>query len=243
MIFNVHFKVINISNKLQISVSDNTKAGQRMKRENINEYSRDGYGNVLIEPHPEHNFLIKCNTNQFLLSGSIKVRFEWDENSVFQDEHLDTYLDHLRSKKQGALLNDGDTEKLVKGPGFVENQITHGQDYTMSTWGVSHIDYEPYCTSADVVLMEDNTSMLCPMQHVPGWTFENIHIMPGESIVSEKVGEEMYIVFGEECFTYSTDGQWTRQVIERHSTKKQVSQELKINNGSGNICTLVRIYK
>ena len=81
------------------------------------------------------------------------------------------------------------------------------------------------------------------MQPVTGWTFEKIDIPVGGSIVSEKIGEEMYIVFGQECFTYSTDGQWTRHVIEKHSTKKQVSHELEINNGSGDMCTLVRIYK
>tara|TARA_R110002012_G_scaffold5456_5_gene24841 strand:+ start:1670 stop:2383 length:714 start_codon:yes stop_codon:yes gene_type:complete len=237
MIFNVPFNVINVANKLQVSLSDKTKAGQRMKRENVDEYSRDGNGNILIEPHPEHDFLIKSNTNHFLLSGSIKVRFEWDEDSIFQDEHVETYLDYLRSKPVGLINPD----KLVTGPGFVENQIT--QDFRLPTWGTSHLDYEPYCTSADVLIMEDNTSMLCPMQHTPGWTFEHIDIMPGEKIISNKVGEEMYIVFGQECFTYSTDGQWTRQVIERHSTKKQVSHELEINNGSGDMCTLVRIYK
>ena len=237
MIFSIPFKVINVANKLQLSISESTKAGQRIKRESQNEYTKDGSGNDLITTHPEHDFLIESNSNYFLLSGSMKIRFEWDETSVFQDEHVDTYLDLLKSRPAGLINPD----KLVTGPGFIENEIS--QDFRLPTWGASHLEYEPYCPAAEVKILEDNTVMLCPMQYVTGWTFEHIDIMPGEKIISNKVGEEMYIVFGQECFTYSTDGQWTRHVIEKHSTKKQVSHELEINNGSGDRCTLVRIYK
>ena len=237
MIFSVPFKVINVANKLQISISDGTKTGQRMKREGLNEFVQDPSGNYLTHKHPEHDFLIKSNTNYFLFNGSLRIRYEWDADSVFQDEHVDTYLDLLKSKPAGLINPD----KLTRGPGFVQNEVK--SEFRSGTWGTSHLEYEPYCTIADVTILEDNTVILCPMQHVTGWTFEHINIMPGEKIVSNKVGEEMYIVFGQECFTYSKDGQWTRQVIEKHATKKQVSHELEINNGSGDMCTLVRIWK
>ena len=41
MIFNVPFDVRNIDNKIQISLSQNTKAKQRIKREGVNEYTKD----------------------------------------------------------------------------------------------------------------------------------------------------------------------------------------------------------
>ena len=131
MIFSIPFKVINVANKLQLSISDGTIAGQRIKRESQNEYTKDGSGNDLITTHPEHDFLIKSNSNYFLLSGSMKIRFEWDETSVFQDEHVDTYLDLLRSKPAGLINPD----KLVTGPGFIENEIS--QDFRLPTWGTS----------------------------------------------------------------------------------------------------------
>ena len=81
MIFSIPFKVINVANKLQLSISESTKAGQRIKRESQNEYTKDGSGNDLITTHPEHDFLIESNSNYFLLSGSMKIRFEWDETS------------------------------------------------------------------------------------------------------------------------------------------------------------------
>ena len=84
--------------------------------------------------------------------------------------------------------------------------------------------------------MEDNTVILCPMQHITGWTFDNIDIRPGGSIVSTKPGEDTYIVFGDTCSISGAN-------IARHSTKKQVSQELEIKNNSENVCTLIRIYK
>jgi hypothetical protein len=232
MIFNVPFDVRNIDNQIQISISQNTKAKQRIKREGVNEYTKDSEGNFLLTPHPDYNFLIRSNNNYFLLNGKIKVRFEWDETSVFQDEHKQTYRDLLDNQYVG--LKNPIEGSYTHGSGFMESSVDH--QYRSDTWKSSHLAYEPYCTTGEITVMEDNTTILCPMQHYPGWTFEHIDIMPGESIVSTKPGDDTYIVFGDTCSIAGTD-------IAKHAVKKQTSSEITIKNDSLNVCTLVRIYK
>lgn len=231
MIFNVPFDVINVSNKLQISISQSTVVNQRIKRESVNEFTKDSSGNFLLTYHPTHNFLIKSNTNYFLLEGSIKIRYEWDETSVFQNEHIDVFKTLLDQHHAGL----ADLPELpTSGDGFLE--ATTVQKYRTDSWRAGHMFYEPYCTSAEVTIMEDNTVLLCPMQHYPGWTFEQIDILPGESVVSAKPGDNTYIVFGDTCSIAGT-------AIAKHATKKQTSSEVTIKNDSLKVCKLVRIYQ
>lgn len=239
MIFNMSFNVINVANKLQISISKDSTAGQRVKREARTEHTKDAAGNYLLTPHPEHDFLLASNTNYFLLSGRLKIRYEWIDGDKFQNEHKETFKSLLKEQHKNYLQGMEDNYK--HGDGYMENTLN--QAYRCPTWTKSHLAYEPDCAIADVVIMEDDTTLLCPMQHVTGWTFETIDIKPFEKIISTKVGTEMYIVFGRECFTWSNDGQWIRHVFEKHSVKKQTSEEIEINNGTGDVCSLVRIYK
>ena len=236
MIFSWPFEVINVANKLQISIGTATK-GNKIRRDSQAELIQDGAGNFLITPHETHDFLMKSNSNYFCLEGTMKVRYEWETGDKFKQEHSDVYKELMVEHNKEANLKDNWNE----GPGFIENTAT--KSYLGNTWRTSLVAYEPDCKVAEVTAMEDNTTLLCPMQHVTGWTFETIDILPGEKIVSNKKGEEMYLVFGQECFTYSKDGNWIRQTLAKHSVKKQVSAELKINSGSGDVCTLVRIYK
>jgi len=240
MIFSVPFKVINLANKLQISISEGTTVGQRIVRESVAEHTKDGEGNYFHSEVEGKPHLINASNNYFLLQGKLKVRYEWEDSDKFKSEHLDSFLTSVRDKMNNV-GSPARCESEESGDNFTE--AVYAVIENSSGWTESAANVEPNCSRAEVVIMEDNTTLLCPMQHVTGWTFEKIDIPVGGSIVSEKIGEEMYIVFGQECFTYSTDGQWRRQVIEKHSTKKQVSQELKINNGSGDFCRLVRIYK
>ena len=236
MIFSWPFKVCNVANKLQISIGTATK-GARIRRDSKLELIQDGAGNYMITPHDTYAFLMKSNSNYFCLGGTIKARYEWKTGDNFKQEHSDIYKELMTEHNKAGNLEDN----WKTGPGFIENTVT--KTYFGNTWRTGLVPFEPDCSVAEVQAMSDNTTLLCPMQHITGWTFECLDIRPGEKIVSNKIGEEMYIVFGQECFTYSKDGQWTRQTLAKHSVKKQVSAALEINNGSGDICTLVRIWK
>ena len=235
MIFSVPFKVINLANKLQISISENTTTGQRIVRESVAEHTKDGEGNHFHSEVEGKPYLINTSNNYFLLEGIIKVTYRWKEGDKFNLSHRDEFESIVNSASASPDL-------IEKTDDSISGVYTFTMDPS-STWTSSATKIEPNSSEAGVEIYKDGTVLLCPMQHVTGWTFEKIDIPIGESIVSDKVGEEMCIVFGQECFTYSTDGQWTRQVIEKHATKKQVSHQLKINNGSGDVCRLIRIYK
>ena len=103
-------------------------------------------------------------------------------------------------------------------------------------WLPSPLQYEPYCTTAEVEALVDDTLLLCPMQHEFGWTFEHIDVERAETIESNKQGQEMYIVFGMRC----TVGD---KQINQFEVKKQTSTQIHITNASYNLGTLVRIYK
>ena len=235
MIFSIPFDVINLSNKIQISISKDTTEGQRIVRQSFAEHVKDGQGNYLHSEVEGKPYLINTSNNYFLLEGILKVTYSWKEGDNFNLSHRDEFESIVNSASASPDL-------IEKTDNSISGVYTCTVDNS-STWTSSATKIEPNSSEAGVEIYKDGTVLLCPMQHLPGWTFEKIDIPVGGSIVSEKIGEEMYIVFGQECFTYSTDGEWVRHVIEKHSTKKQVSQELKINNGSGDFCRLVRIYK
>ena len=233
MIFGLGFSVVNIDNKIQISISEDTEVGQRIKREGEAEYTKDATGTQMIVPHPDYNFLIKNNVNYFLLGGHIKIRYEWDKTSKFQNEHKETYMSLLTQQQEGLSI-PFDNINYNHGDGFMEHEVKHAN--RSKTWLPSPLPYEPYCTNAEVMVMQKDTVILCPMQHAAGWTFEHIDVERAETIESNKQGQDMYIVFGMRC----TVGD---KQINQFEVKKQTTTQLQITNASYNLGTLVRIYK
>ena len=233
MIFGFGFSVLNVGNKLQISISENTKAGDRIKRESEQEYVQNIHGDFGLTFHPTHNFIINSNTNYFILGGGIRIRYAWEEASKFQDEHKEIYMNLLKESQAGLSIPFDDA-KYIHGPGYIEHQVFHAN--RAKKWLPSPLQYEPYCTTAEVEALVDDTLLLCPMQHEFGWTFEHIDVERAETIESNKQGQEMYIVFGMRC----TVGD---KQINQFEVKKQTSTQIHITNASYNLGTLVRIYK
>lgn len=231
MIFSFGFSVLNVADKLQVSISENIKVGDRIKRESEQEYTKNSRGEDGIFLHPKHDFIIKSNTNYFLLGGAVKIRYEWDETSRFQNEHVQTHLEVLKESQKEFSI---ELEPVKHGPGFLEGSTVHSN--RAKKWLPSPLQYEPYCTSAEMTALLDDTIILCPMQHEFGWTFEHIDVERGETIESNKQGQEMYIVFGCRC----TVGD---KQINQFEVKKQTTTQLQITNASYNLGTLVRIYK
>tara|TARA_X000001036_G_C20684518_1_gene807090 strand:+ start:1509 stop:2210 length:702 start_codon:yes stop_codon:yes gene_type:complete len=233
MIFGFGFSVLNVGNKIQISISENTKAGDRIKRESEQEYVQNIHGDFGLSFHPTHDFIINSNTNYFILGGGIRIRYGWEEASKFQDEHKEIYMNLLKESQEGLSIPFDDA-KYIHGPGYIEHQVFHAN--RAKKWLPSPLQYEPYCTTAEVEALVDDTFLLCPMQHEFGWKLEHIDVERGETIESNKQGQEMYIVFGMRC----TVGD---KQINQFEVKKQTSTQLQITNASYNLGTLVRIYK
>lgn len=239
MIFSIGFDVINVANRLQISISKNTKVGERIKRESLNELTKDGEGNFIIDHHPLHSALLKSNNNYFLMYGKVKVTHTWDEDSVFQDEHKEVFKSVL-AEENADIVSNIDHSTYKHGEGWMSQEFE--QMYRCDKWRPSLSRYEPKCTTSEIQILQDNTIILCPMQHVTGWTFEQIDIKPSETIESSLPGSETYIIFGEQCSVQGEDSPETTQ-IPKFSTKQQTSSNLKVTNESSNLGKLVRVYK
>jgi|TARA_B100001093_G_C26816191_1_gene1009799 hypothetical protein len=229
MIFTWPFKVYNVADKLQISIGTASK-GAQIRRDSRAELTQDGDGNYMITPHDTHAFLMKSNSNYFCLEGTMKVRYEWQDGDIFKQEHSDIYKELMIEHNKETNIEDNWNE----GPGFIENTAT--KSYLGNTWRTSLVAYEPDCKAAEVTAMTDNTTLLCPMQYVTGWTFETLDILPNEQINSIKKGDEEYIIFGQKCKIGELE-------IPKQSIRKQTTQSLDIANDSSEVATLVRIYK
>ena len=72
MIFGIPFDVINVSNKIQISISKNTKEKQRIVRESFSEHVKDGQGNYLHSEVDGKPHLIKTSNNYFYYLKNIQ---------------------------------------------------------------------------------------------------------------------------------------------------------------------------
>jgi hypothetical protein len=229
MIFSIGFDVINIEDNLQISISTNTKEGDKIVRESRAEYSQDGSGNSLIEKHPTHNCLIKTPNNYFLLEGSLKVKYEWFDGDDFSNSDIDTYKDwQATNNPEHANCNPEYGDGYTKGTAIITENATG--------WKISAVKYEPDCKKATVEIVEDDTILLCPMQHDSGWTFEKADILSGGSIETNKSGTTCYIIFGQACKIGSDD-------VAKHAIKKLTSNSVTIENNSEKVCRLVKIYK
>ena len=229
MIFSWPFQVYNVADKLQISIGTADK-GSRIKRESRAELTQDGAGNYLITYHPTHNFLQKSNSNYFCLEGTMRVRYEWQDGDVFKQEHSDIYKTLMQEHNAALNLDDNWEE----GEGWIQN--TAEKKFAANYWRPSLVPYEPVSATAEVVAMTDNTTLLCPMQYVTGWTFETVDILPTKSVISTKQGDEQYIIFGQNCKIGDTS-------IPKHSIKKQTSDSVTILSDSEQVTALVRIYK
>jgi len=227
MILTVPFDLKNIANKLQLSVTKDTKIGHKIVRENHSEHVKDGNGNFIHTQVEGKPYLITSSNNYFLIEGKIRITYTWEEGDEFDLTHLNEFED---------IINEvaATPETLTR----TTNSITG--DYTctemLGDWSVSAPRIEPNCLKSSVEILTAQTVIICPMQYEAGWTFEKIDIPVGGTITSTKVGTEEYLFFGQSCTIGATG-------INKHDIKKQTSENLDITNNSDRFCRLLRIYK
>lgn len=222
---------INLDNKLHLFLTKDALTGQRLKRMSSTERAVDRAGNIVSEVHSDHPFLIKLDVQYFILEGSVKVKYEWKEGDVFQDEHKETYREVvLKDSPEHTRMQS----TFVEGSGYMEGVSSMGTEAT--DWKDNPILYEPHCSIAEFTIMEDNTRLLCPMEYDKGWIFKKADVLPGNSITATKDGEDCYVFFGEECEINGTG-------VSKDTAKKLTSDSVEIKNVSSKLCRLVKIYK
>ena len=227
MILTIPFKIKNIDNKIQLSITKDTKIGKKIARENHSEHVKDSNGNPIHTQVEGKPYLITSSNNYFLIEGKVRVTYTWAEGDEFDLTHLNEFED---------IIN----EVAAAPDSLTRTETSIAGDYTctemLGDWSVSAPRIEPNCLKSSVEILTAQTVIVCPMQHQAGWTFEKIDIPVGGTITSTKVGTEEYIFFGQSCRIGDT-------VINKHDTKKQTSENLDITNNSDRFCRLLRIYK
>lgn len=224
MIFNIDFDVFSLDDNLQISVTKNVRVGQKVMRENRDEHP------LKIEQNPDYPYLIKSTNSYFLIEGSVRVRYMWEDGDVFTKDNVNETLAY----KSRISPHYDDAEITV-----TDNELKFDYTYDSkenSDWQMDGIHWEPDCKKASIELRSTDAILLCPMQYVPGWTFERADIKVGSNIDCAKQGTTCYVFFGQEC-------KIGEKVIPRHSIKKLTSDTVNIVNNSSKACRLVRIWK
>lgn len=232
MIFDIFFNTVkNIENKIQMSIAENTKAGQKIVSESLAEYPKDKDGNDISVVHPDKPYLWKNTDNYFLMKGAIKTWFKWKEGDPFQAEHVDDYLAVQTNLDSGFISKTNYT--------CIDGQINCSAAYhpnNTSEFKSSILDWRPKVSESGLEITADNTVLVCPMQYETGWTFKHADIVNGGSITINKQGTDCYFMSGEEVTTGS-------QTIGALETKKLTSDSVTLINNSGTFTKVILIYK
>lgn len=222
---------INLDNNLHLFLTKDTLIGQRLKRMNSTERAVDRNGNAISEVHPSYPFLIKLDVQYFILEGSVKVRYEWKDGDVFQNEHKEQYSTIVLSNSPEHTRMQSN---FTHGDGFMQGMSSMGTEAT--DWKDNPILYEPHCSITEITILEDNTRILCPMEYDKGWTFKKSDVLPGTTVTATKDGTNCYIFFGQDCEVNGV-------AVEKNKTKELTSNSVSIKNVSSKLCRLVKIYK
>lgn len=230
MIFNIDFNVFSLDDNLQISVTKNAKTGQKVMRESRDEHPHSADGPLAIEKHPDYPYLIKSTNSYFLIEGSVRIRYVWEDGDVFTKDNVNEALAY-----KSKISPHFDKAKITVTDNELKIDYTYESEEN-ADWMMAPIHWEPDTLKASIEIREDDTIILCPMQYAPGWTFEEADIKVGSNIDCAKQGTICYVFFGQECKIGD-------KVMPRHSIKKLTSDTVNIVNDSSKACRLVRIWK
>ena len=234
MILSIPFDIKNIANKFQLGVAKDTKVGNKIARENHEEYVKDGEGNFIHTQVAGKPYLNTTCSNYFLIEGKVKLRYDWVDSDEFNSNHVDEFADLVNANLQHADGSSAAYDFLDTGLNYIEAEYTATE--SNGDWRKSGVGIEPNCLKGSVEIRQDDTRIICPMQYQAGWTMEMKDIPVGGTIDSPKVGNEMYIFFGQDCSASGAD-------VIKNDVKRQTSDALSIANRSDKFCRLVRIYK
>ena len=233
MIFSLMFeRVLNVEDKVQISIAKYTKAGQKAVSEAADEYMKDGEGDLIQEDHPERPYLMKSPDNYFVMKGKVKVWFKWQDGDAFQASNVADYNSFQNILFPGfeTMISEQITSDTVSGTLEVNPTVGHNFRESITQW-------RPKVSETGLEVLEDNTCLVCPMQHERGWSFSNAILMNGESLEILKEGTDCYIITGEELTLDET------KKIEPLKIKKLTSTKITVVNNSGTFCKIAKMFK
>ena len=229
--FSVPMMSVNVDDELQFSHSVNTESGHIIKREFWEEQPNMDY----VEYYPTNNKISKCLNNYIMLSGKIKVSYTWNEEDNITQEDITQYknlMSELNPEDSYANWEEGD------------NSIAWTLEYPacVKEWRERSLAWELKTQGASIEILEDETELLCVLQHSFGWAYKNVDLNPEEQIETEKNSYKCYLFFGNKCEVTSVNNMYP-VTVEKYEVIELTNEKCVVRNISNKPCKVVMLCK
>lgn len=217
----------NIDNKIQLTVLQGD-VDDIVKRHNVSEQLHFD----TIKYHPDNNKIQEETSYYFFVQGKVELFYEW-EDGEFESSDVDFLLDLVKNHEE--FINASVVEKS-------SNKLTIQLEHKKSVTEWTNRAF-PYALAANVAgfkCLEKDSIMICVITEDDDWTYKNVDLDPEQSIVTNKLGEDCYIIVS--ANTTITVGENTID-LEKYETIKLESDVATITNSSDKVQRIMMVHK
>ena len=93
-----------------------------------------------------------------------------------------------------------------------------------------------------IEILEDETELLCVLQHSFGWAYKNVDLNPEEQIETEKNSDKCYLFFGNKCEVTSVNNMYP-VTVEKYEVIELTNEKCVVRNISNKPCKVVMLCK
>jgi hypothetical protein len=223
-----------VSNELQYSIGI-AKIGNEISRTEFNEQPHFDK----LTYHPDNDKLVKRVNNYFILKGTIKNTWTFDEEDQISDEDIEFAKDIVKHDPEHSEAVITNTDNSIT--------FTYKESYLQKTWLGKSFPYELACNGSKLEFLEDDTVFVCFIYDDNDWTEKVISLSPkteeyleDQMTVATKQGSKCYLFFGEQV-RINVDG--NESVVGQYEIVEMISETATIQNDTNNDCKIIMIYK
>jgi|MDTC01.3.fsa_nt_gb hypothetical protein len=226
----VTFKTIhadNIDNKIQLTVLQGD-VGDILQRHNVSEQLHFD----TIKYHPDNNKIQEETSYYFFVQGKIETYYEWEDGEI-ESSDVDFLLD-LVSDYEGL----PEAAVVEKSSNKLTIQIEYKKSVTK--WTNRAFPYSLSTNIAGFKSLEKDSVMICMITEDDDWTYKNVDIDPEQSIVTNKLGEDCYIIVSDSAAITVEEN-----IIHlgKYETVKLESDVAIIKNSSDKIQRILMVHR
>lgn len=224
-----------IDNVLQYSVGT-ANIGNEISRTQFNEQPHF----EKLTYHPDNNKVAKRVNNYFILKGSIKNTWTFDEDDQISNDDIEFATDIVKNDPEHSEAIITSTDNTVS--------FTYKESYLQKNWLDTSFPYELACNKSKLEFLEDGTVFVCFIyDDVNNWTEKVISLMPqteeylpDQMTVATKQGSKCYLFFSENC-KINVGG--NESAVNKFELVEMTSETATIQNNSNNNCKVIMIYR
>ena len=225
MEWNINFNFIKkLNDELQIAVAENTKAGEKISRETLDEQPHFDK----LEYHPSNSKVFKRLNLYHLVKGKIKLGWEWQESDNINQNDIDfittIYSEHRED--EGGVYEHEDNSMYITSDKVDTN-----------VWSKPSMEWELKTSGSSMEIMEDDTKIFCALSNDYGWKSKIIDLLPTATVETTKLGDKCYLWSEKGCEINGVERTGTNII------KKLESENCTIKNTSDEILHLIMVYK